>query len=32
MNECPDCGQPVNSEKWVAEEHDARCPQHDPRF
>lgn len=30
--ECPDCGAPVASLAWNADEHHAKCPRHDPHF
>lgn len=30
--ECPTCGRVVSSDKWIADEHHPKCPQHDPHF
>ncbi|MFE6133421.1 hypothetical protein ACFQ6Q_34955 [Streptomyces sp. NPDC056437] len=32
VSECPDCGAPVASLRWNADEHHAKCPRHDPHF
>ena len=31
-DECDDCGAPVTSNKWVTDEHHAKCPHRDPHF
>jgi hypothetical protein len=30
--ECPDCGSPVASLKWISDEHHEKCPRRDPHF
>lgn len=30
--ECPYCGAPVTSLKWISDEHHPKCPRRDPHF
>ena len=31
-DECDDCGAPLTSNKWISDEHHAKCPHRDPYF